>query len=378
MHLALDMLPGAAGRLGLTTAEKAQRLHFLVAEHQTMSQIAQRRELSDPRVVADFAGRVGDIENLRMLYLLTYADISAVGPDVWSDWKGARELADRTREVLERRRVAVPERAKQLSEARDAIRTLARGVHPEDAVESSSPDGAGHLSSLMMPPERALEHMELRRRLPEEKLIITHRHMPEMGVTDLTVCMYDAFGIFSKTCGTLAAHNMNIVGARIVTMADGVVLIPLQVTDPWAGSSGTRRSGKESSAPAEILTGVRRVEALWSKSSIRLRKKDSRSAASDEDRRGQRPFGPPHGRRGVRPRPDRDSLPDHQGLVRARSIGGQRQDIHGADPGDRRTLRDGHAPAQDHERRPDQEDRETFAGGRRRAGTEGMRRPVNG
>ncbi|MBI3393262.1 MAG: [protein-PII] uridylyltransferase [Nitrospirae bacterium] len=275
MHLALDLLPGVAGRLGLT-ADETQRLHFLVAEHQTMSQIAQRRELSDPRVVADFAGRVGDIENLRMLYLLTYADISAVGPDVWSDWKGAllRELADRTREVLERRRVAVPERAEQISEARDAIRTLARGVHPEDVVESflsMAPD----TYLLMTPPERALEHLELRRRLPEEKLIIAHRHMPEMGVTDLTVCMYDAFGIFSKTCGTLAAHNMNIVGARIVTMADGVVLDSLQVTDP-AGRivrDETIWEGVERSL-GEILTGVRRVEALWSKSSIRLRKKD--------------------------------------------------------------------------------------------------------
>ena len=62
---------------------------FLIRHHLTMSHIAQRRDLSDEKVVNDFAARVETLDNLNMLTLLTYGDIHGVGPGVWNEWKDA-------------------------------------------------------------------------------------------------------------------------------------------------------------------------------------------------------------------------------------------------------------------------------------------------
>ncbi len=69
-----------------------------------MASIAQRRDLSDPDLIHAFAEEVGTIDRLEKLYLLTYADISTVGPRTWTEWKARllRELFEKTRAVLER------------------------------------------------------------------------------------------------------------------------------------------------------------------------------------------------------------------------------------------------------------------------------------
>ena len=89
-------------RLGLE-AERIERVAFLVNNHLSMSRLAQTRDLTDPKLILDFAHRVGDRQNLRDLYLLTYADMRASSPDAWTDWKGRllRELFERTSELLE-------------------------------------------------------------------------------------------------------------------------------------------------------------------------------------------------------------------------------------------------------------------------------------
>jgi [protein-PII] uridylyltransferase len=75
---------------------------FLVRHHLTMSHIAQRRDLSDEKVIRDFAAQIGSIDNLNMLCLLTYGDINGVGPGVWNEWKDTLvwELYTKARAVL--------------------------------------------------------------------------------------------------------------------------------------------------------------------------------------------------------------------------------------------------------------------------------------
>jgi hypothetical protein len=55
------------------------------------------------------------------------------------------------------------------------------------------------------------------KRLREEQLVIHHRHYPEKGYTELTVCAYDAYGMFYRTAGTIAAKNLNILRAQVYT-----------------------------------------------------------------------------------------------------------------------------------------------------------------
>ena len=77
----------ACARLGLP-AEEVDLVGWLVGRHLVMSDMAQKRDISDPRTVAEFAKIVGSVEHLRLLLVLTVADIRAVGPNVWNDWKG--------------------------------------------------------------------------------------------------------------------------------------------------------------------------------------------------------------------------------------------------------------------------------------------------
>ncbi|MGH1421691.1 MAG: [protein-PII] uridylyltransferase [Hyphomonas sp.] len=77
----------ACERLGIPAAEVAL-VAWLVGNHLEMSETAQKRDIADPRTVVKFARLVGSLERLRLLYILTIADIKAVGPGVWNTWKG--------------------------------------------------------------------------------------------------------------------------------------------------------------------------------------------------------------------------------------------------------------------------------------------------
>jgi len=92
-----------ARRMGLTR-EDTDRLQFLVRHHLLLAHIAQRRDLHDERMIIQFARQMEKSENLKMLYLLTYADIKAVGPEVWTEWKALllQELYEKAFRVLER------------------------------------------------------------------------------------------------------------------------------------------------------------------------------------------------------------------------------------------------------------------------------------
>src|SRR5918996_1865578 len=93
----IPLVQALTARLGLPPAE-ASIVEFLVAHHLTMSHIAQRRDIDDPRTIADFAATVGDPQRLRKLYLLTFADMRAVGPGVLTGWQAVvlHELYART------------------------------------------------------------------------------------------------------------------------------------------------------------------------------------------------------------------------------------------------------------------------------------------
>src|SRR5882672_3608819 len=112
----IPLIGALTERVGLEPAE-ADRVEFLVAHHLTMSHIAQRRDIDDPKTIADFAATAGDPQRLRMLYLLTWADMRAVGPGVLTPWQAVilHELYARTMARVTGGRQERPNRA-QLAE----------------------------------------------------------------------------------------------------------------------------------------------------------------------------------------------------------------------------------------------------------------------
>ena len=231
---AADMVPGIAARLGIHEDDAAQ-WEFLVRHHLGMSHLAQHRDTHDPRLILEFARTVGSVENLKRLYVLTFADMRAVGPKVWNNWRDMLlgELYMRTLAFFEQGQLV--EEAEGAHAARIRQRLLAAMDEPRrrmfELFLASMPERYITSTSEAQIPA----HFELMNRLREEwsirpahahrYLFVTMlRHVPEAEYSEFTICTPDRPGLFAMITGVLTAHGMNIVGARITTSRGGVAL----------------------------------------------------------------------------------------------------------------------------------------------------------
>ena len=219
-------------RMGLPARDIAD-IVFLIAHHLAMAHIAERRDLDDERMIIDFARQVENEELLRMLYLLTYLDINAVGPQVWTDWKGTLlwELFIKTHTILTR---GVPEGEEEQRRARD----LRAAIIAELEREFGPDLVAAHLN--LMPvryvlttsPAKVGEHLKLIDRVRKGELVALHwTAYPLAGYSELLVCAPGAPGRFSNVVGTLTANGINILSAQLYSRADGVMIRTFQVSD---------------------------------------------------------------------------------------------------------------------------------------------------
>jgi len=204
-------------------------VEFLVAHHLTMSHIAQRRDIDDPRTIADFADTVGDPQRLRMLYLLTFADMRAVGPGVLTGWQAAilHELYRRTLARLTGGREEKPNRRQLVERLRDIVRDEI-GLQAVKAHVAMV--GDRYLTSTGV--QRMAAHLRLLAQLDVVPVATELFHHPDLGSSDLVVVTRDVPGLFALIAGTLAAHGVNIISAQISTRADGIAIDTFQVNDP--------------------------------------------------------------------------------------------------------------------------------------------------
>lgn len=225
-----------AGRLGLNEDETAA-CEFLVQHHLLMSHLAQRRDVHDDQLVIDFCRTVGSVENLQRLFLLTYADMRAVGPGVWNNWRESliTELYVRAHEFFQTGAFVAEDRGARAARirARVVAAVPAGERNAVDALLSRMPD-----SYLLSTPEEMLPaHAVLRRRLVERleandrPALVTHvQDFPEREFTEFAVCALDRPGLFAMLSGVLAAHGLNILAARIATSSDGIALDAFRVS----------------------------------------------------------------------------------------------------------------------------------------------------
>lgn len=214
-------------RLQLDEAQKKQ-VRFLVKQHLTASHIAQRRDLSDEKVIQDFAGTVKTLDNLNLLTLLTYADINAVGPGVWNEWKDALlwELYVKTRAII----APEPQAGAAVEQLRNHIAVMLASevgvdeVHdhfhllPEDYARSTTP-------------QTIIEHIRLAHGLNARLVRTSWRVNTQARCTDLHICARNRRGFLAAIAGTLTAQGVNILSVHLNTRADGVVVDSFKVCD---------------------------------------------------------------------------------------------------------------------------------------------------
>ncbi len=261
-----DMIPTIARRMGLCK-EDSERLEFMVRNHLLMAHIAQRRDLHDDKMIIQFAQQMEKSENLKMLYLLTYADIRAVGADVWTEWKAMllQELYEKSFNVLERGDFHQEARSERVRKVKRMVIELLDDEYPMAAVKEELKAMTNrHL--LSNPPAVIAGHVKLLLGLEHEKIITRIDHEPEGGYSNFTICTLDVPGLFSMITGVMAANGINILGAQIHTSSNGKALDILQVNSPQGfiitDDSRWARLGEDL---RQVLTGKVQVAALVAK-----------------------------------------------------------------------------------------------------------------
>ena len=232
-HIArgIEMTDELSERMGLDPEERAM-LRFLVEHHQDMVMISRRRNLDDYEMIAEFAGLFANEEWLRALYLISYADLSAVAPDAWTEWQGALlwELYYKTAEQLhsDMQALEAKQRARQkLNEHLDHIEgrwSAQRVVQFQEHIEQLSPSYL-----VAYDREQIKVHLEMISRLREQPFVL--EFIEHEGHTEIVVCTRNQRQVMAKICGALAVNDINILRADVNTRADNVVLDIFQVTN---------------------------------------------------------------------------------------------------------------------------------------------------
>ena len=261
-----------APRLGLNKAECAT-VEWLVRHHLLMSDMAQKRDIADPRTVRDFAKAVQTRDRLDLLLLLTVCDIRGVGPGTWNNWKAAllRALYRQTRKALEG--------------GMEALNRERRGAEAKRLLHDALPDWDGkelriekqrhyptYWQGLHVTAHVVFAHL-LRDITPDEIRIDIH-HDEDRDATRVCFALQDHPGIFSRLAGALALVGANVVDARTYTSKDGYATAAFWIQDADGHPYEAARIERLRSMITKTLKGeVVTREAIKDKDKIKKRER---------------------------------------------------------------------------------------------------------
>jgi [protein-PII] uridylyltransferase len=243
-------------RLGLSPEDTAA-VAWLVKNHLVMSDTAQKRDLADPKTVRDFVDAVQSPEMLRLLLILTVADIRAVGPGVWNGWKGQllRELYYEA-EALMTGGDAAPARSARIAEAKAALAERIADL-PAAARERAL---TRHYDNYWLAFDAAAHerHARLMTRTGEtgELVALAAESNDFRAVTEIVIATPDHPGLFSQLAGAVSVSGGSVVDAKVFTTTDGFALDVFSVQDADGGPFGdAARVERLREAIVRTLTG---------------------------------------------------------------------------------------------------------------------------
>jgi len=259
----------------LRYSDAVDAVAFLIRHHLSMEQVAFRRNLNDPQTTLDFASRFETVEQLNQLFILTYADLSAVNKNVWTQWKEMllTDLYRKTHDVLTHRPTseelhvrAQKERERQLS---ILLPSLSQHVPQESAKN--------HLD-LMESPEYLLtfdaseisEHIRTIESLEPVSTLFTHRD----DHSEVTLIAHDAPYALSHCCAVLTANDTNILDANIFTRSDGIIIDKFRVVNIVTSSTlSEQESDRIRSDMRDVFQGKIDVQHLLERHRLRWKRR---------------------------------------------------------------------------------------------------------
>jgi [protein-PII] uridylyltransferase len=257
-------------RLGLSPAE-TDTVAWLVEQHLVMSSIAQSRDLSDRKTIENFAAVVQSLERMKLLLILTTADIRAVGPGVWNSWKAQllRTLYYETEPVLTGGFSEV-NRQKRVEMAQAEFRAEMKDWSAQELDAYI----ARHYPAYWLKVDLAhkVSHAHFLKSAQEaEKAVATGVGFDTArGVTELTVMASDHPRLLSVIAGACAAAGANIVDAQIFTTTDGLALDTIAVSREFDHNEDeARRAVRIADSIERALRGELRLPEVMAKRGAR-------------------------------------------------------------------------------------------------------------
>jgi [protein-PII] uridylyltransferase len=253
-------------RFGFNAAE-TDLIAWLIQEHLTMSTVAQSRDLSDLKTIENFAAVVQSVEQMKLLTILTTADIRGVGPGVWNGWKAQliRTLYYETEPVLTGGFSEV-NRTQRILSAQAEFRA-AFTDWPEAEREAYI---ARHYPAYWLKVDLARKIRHARFVKASEaggrKLAVHVGFDESRGVTELTILAPDHPWLLSIIAGACAAAGANIVDAQIYTTTDGIALDTIAITREYdRDDDEARRASRIGDTIEQVLDGKLRLPDMMAR-----------------------------------------------------------------------------------------------------------------
>ena len=212
-------------RLSLSEEDREIVL-FLISKHLDMSHTAQHRDLDDPKTIEQFARLVGNEQNAKMLYLLTFADMRAVNTNIWTEWSATllRSLYDRTIKFLRGESYRI-----ELDNLHTQVSDLIGGTVGEVAIQRHF-DAMSNQQLVGNSPAFICKQIELVEQLGDQSIAVACFQDSQFH-TQIGICTRDNRGAFRKITGVIAAERANVLSADIETRDDGIVIDTISLSD---------------------------------------------------------------------------------------------------------------------------------------------------
>ncbi len=240
-------------RFGLNASE-TETAAWLVEHHLSMSLFAQSRDLNDPKTIRDFAALVQSRERLKLLLILTVADIRAVGPGVWTGWKGQllRTLYFETEPLLGGGHTSLT-RTERMAQAQNALRARLSDWPKHDLerfIERHAPS-----YWLRTDLDVIVEHAKLIREAEAQGKSLATRISTDAfrGVTEITLLAPNHPRLLALVAGACAGAGANIMDAQITTTRDGVALDTIHLEREFDHAEDEERRAKRIADTIERL-----------------------------------------------------------------------------------------------------------------------------
>ena len=224
-----ELAPSFCARLGLGEEDTA-RIAWLIREHLSLSDAAFQRDIDDPETIAPLAGSAESLTALRQLYCLTAADIRAVGPEVWTPWKGsllyqgyqsaAQILRGEGESLTAENRATARRRAFSAAmegTAPDSLATFLNGAPQGYWLNYDLSDQQRHFAMMAIPPSLELYYDTARQ------------------AVKLTVCSADEPGLFARLAGGSALAGWSVQATKAHTFRHGLALDTFYLVQPQQG-----------------------------------------------------------------------------------------------------------------------------------------------